>query len=57
MIDSFFKEWFINGLKEMIREQVLMDHCATWLEASQKYREVKIMVDAQTKRPPFIPQP
>jgi hypothetical protein len=33
--DSFSKESFIIGLKE-IRTQVLMDHQATWLDASQQ---------------------
>jgi hypothetical protein len=35
MIDSFFKECFLNGLKEEIRAQFLMAHLTTWLEASQ----------------------
>jgi hypothetical protein len=36
MLDTFFKEFFINGLKEEICAQVLMVHPTTLLEASQR---------------------
>jgi len=40
MCDTFFfLKLFINGLKEEIHAQVLMDHPTTWLEASGKSQE------------------
>jgi hypothetical protein len=39
MFDTFFREFFINGLKDEIRAQVLMNHPQTWLEATQCAKE------------------
>jgi hypothetical protein len=40
LIESFFKEYFINGLNEDIHTQVLMKHPNNWVEASQCSLEV-----------------
>jgi hypothetical protein len=53
---SFYKECFISGLKEEIREQVRMYHPTTWLEATQRALEAEIIINAQTKKPTFIPR-
>ena len=43
---SFFKECFIKGLKEDIREQVMMQFLVTWLEVCVLTKEVEILVNA-----------
>ena len=39
MIDAFFREFFISGLKEDIRAHVLMARHKTWIEATKKAKE------------------
>jgi hypothetical protein len=39
MHDAFFWECFINGLKDEIRAQVLMDLPPIWLEYTQRAKE------------------
>jgi hypothetical protein len=57
MIDDFFRECFINGLKDEIFSHVLMAHPWTWLEAIKTKKESHQVVSSQTKKTPFIPLP
>jgi hypothetical protein len=50
MLDTFFWEWFISGLKEMTCAQVLMDHPTNWLEASQRDREAQKVMNTQINK-------
>jgi hypothetical protein len=36
MIDAFFRECFISGLKDENRDHVLMDQPSSWVEATKK---------------------
>jgi hypothetical protein len=41
MIDAFFQECFISGLKEEIRAHVLMARPSTWVEAAKRDKEAQ----------------
>jgi hypothetical protein len=41
MTYAFFKECFINGLKDEIQSQALMAHPQTWLEATKHVKEAQ----------------
>jgi hypothetical protein len=51
--DSLFKECFISGLKEEIREHIMMQCPKTWLEDCERDKEVEMVINAQTKIPLF----
>jgi hypothetical protein len=57
MIDAFFRECFISGLKYEIHAHVLMARPQTWLEASKRAKEAQQVVSSQTRKTPFIPRP
>jgi hypothetical protein len=57
MIDAFFRECFISGLKEEIRAHVLMARPTTWVEATKKAKEAQHIVSSQNCKPSFIPRP
>jgi hypothetical protein len=57
MTDAFFRECFINGLKEEIRAHVLMDLPTTWVEATKKAKEAQQIVSFQNRKLSFIPRP
>jgi hypothetical protein len=57
MIDAFFRECFISGLKEEIRAHVLMAQPSSWVEATKKSKEAQQVVSSQTHKPSFIPRP
>jgi hypothetical protein len=44
MTDAFFRECFINGLKEDIQAHVLMDQPSTWVEATKRDEEAQQVV-------------
>lgn len=53
---AFYKECFINDLKEEIRAQVKMQHPATWLATSQKALEAETVITTKIKKTSSIPQ-
>lgn len=53
LIDEFYMECFISGLKEAIKAQVLLHHPPTWTEACQVARKVERALTAQSSRPNF----
>jgi hypothetical protein len=55
--DAFFREFFISGLKDEIRSQVLMAHPPTSLEATQHAKEAQQVFFSQNKKTPFVPLP
>jgi hypothetical protein len=55
--DLFFKECFMNGLKDAIKAHVMMQCPQTWFEACDKFREAKIVINAQFKRHLFNTHP
>jgi hypothetical protein len=57
MIDAFFHECFISGLKEEIRSHVLMARPSSWVEDTKKSKEAQQVVSSQTHKPSFIPCP
>jgi hypothetical protein len=57
MLDTFFHECFISGLKDDIHAHVLMAHPKTWLEATHRAKEAQQVVTTQIKNPSFIPHP
>jgi len=57
MSDAFFHEFFISGLKDEIRSQLLMACPPTWLEDTQRAKEAQQVVFSQNKKPPFFPLP
>jgi hypothetical protein len=57
MIDAFFRECFISGLKEEIRAHVLMAQPSSWVEATKKHKEAQQVVSSQNHKPSFIPRP
>jgi hypothetical protein len=57
MIDAFFLECFISGLKEDIWAHVLMDRPSSWVEATKRDKEAQQVVSSQNKKPTFIPRP
>jgi hypothetical protein len=57
MINAFFKECFISGLKDEIRAQVLMACPQTWLEATKCAKEAQQVVFSQNRKPSFVARP
>jgi hypothetical protein len=57
MIDAFFRECFISGLKEEIRAHVLMAQPSTWVEATKRAKEEQQVVSSQNQKLSFIPCP
>jgi hypothetical protein len=57
MIDAFFRECFISGLKEEIQAHVLMDRPESWVEATKKSKESQQIVSSQNHKSSFIPFP
>jgi hypothetical protein len=57
MNDAFFRECFINGLKEEIWAHVLMARPSSWVEATKKSKEEQQVVSSQNRKPSFIPHP
>jgi hypothetical protein len=57
MIDAFFRECFISGLKDEIRAHVLMARPSSWVEATKKAKEAQQVVSSQNRKPSFIPHP
>jgi len=55
--NSFFKECFISGLKEVIRAHVMMQHPKTWLEDYDKAKDAGMLIIAQANRLLFITRP
>jgi hypothetical protein len=56
MIDAFFRECFISGLKEEIQAHVLMARPTTWVEATKKPKDAQQIVSSQNRKPSFIPR-
>jgi hypothetical protein len=57
MIDAFFRECFISGLKEEIWAHVLMARNLSWVEATKKAKEAQQVVSSQNCKTSFIPRP
>jgi hypothetical protein len=57
MIDAFFRECFISGLKEKIQAHVLMAQPSSWMAATKKDKEEKQVISSQKCKPSFIPCP
>jgi hypothetical protein len=57
MTDAFFRECFINGLKEDIWAHVLMARPLTWVEATKRDKEAQQVVSSQNRKSSFIPHP
>jgi hypothetical protein len=57
MLNTFFKECFISGLKEEICARILMTLPTTWLEATHIYKKSQNVVTTHIKKPNFIPHP
>jgi hypothetical protein len=57
MIDAFFRECFISGLKEEIWAHVLMARPSSWVEATKRDKEAQQVVSPQNRKPSFIPCP
>jgi hypothetical protein len=57
MSNAFFRECFIDGLKDEIRAQLLMAHPQTWSKATQQAKEAQQIVSSQTRKPSFLPRP
>jgi hypothetical protein len=55
MCGAFFREFFINGLKDDIRAHVLMDQPQCWSEATKRDKEAQQIVSSQNRKPSFIP--
>ena len=49
LFDSFFLEFFINGLKEAIHSHVIIQWPSTWLEAYDKVRDDEMVIDVEPK--------
>jgi hypothetical protein len=56
MSDAFFRECFINGLKDEIRAHVLMARPQSWVEATKRAKEAQHVVSSQNRKPSFIPR-
>ena len=54
MFDAFFRECFINGLKDEIRVHVLMARPQSWVEATKRDKESQQVVSSQNRKPSFI---
>jgi hypothetical protein len=46
-----------SGLKEEIKAQVMMQHPTTWLEAYERAKESKMVINAQRQIPSSTPRP
>jgi hypothetical protein len=46
LFDLFFKEIFNSALKEEIQAQVIMQCPTTWLEASERDKEVEMVINS-----------
>jgi hypothetical protein len=57
MFDAFFRECFINGLKDEIWAHVLMARPESWVEATKRAKEAQQVVSSQNHKPSFIPRP
>jgi hypothetical protein len=57
MSDAFFRELFINGLKDDIRAHVLMARPESWVEATKIDKEAQQVVSSQNHTPSFISHP
>jgi hypothetical protein len=57
MLDAFFREFFISGLKYEIHAHVLMARPQNWLEATQQAKEAQQIVSSQTHKISFPPHP
>jgi hypothetical protein len=57
MSDAFFRECFINGLKDEIWAFVLMARPESWVEATKRAKEAQHVVSSQNHKPSFIPHP
>jgi hypothetical protein len=57
MLDAFFREFFINILKDEICAHVLMAHPQTWLEATQQTKEAQHIVSSHIHKPSLPPHP
>jgi hypothetical protein len=57
MIDDFFRECFISGLKDKIQAHVLMARPSSWVEATKNDKEAQQVVSSQNRKPSFIPRP
>jgi hypothetical protein len=57
MIDAFFRECFISGLKEEIRVHVLMARTSSCVEATKRDKEAQQVVSSQNPKLSFIPHP
>jgi hypothetical protein len=55
MSDAFFRECFINGLKDEIWVHVLMARPQSWVEATKRDKEAQQVVSSQNQKPSFIP--
>eukprot|EP00253_Pinus_taeda_P019281 PITA_19281 len=53
LTDEFYTEFFISGLKEAIKAQVLLHHPPTWTEACQVAHKVERALVSQYSRPNF----
>jgi hypothetical protein len=56
MSDAFFRECFINGLKDEIQAHVLA-RPESWVEATKRDKEAQQVVSSQNRKPSFIPHP
>jgi hypothetical protein len=57
MIDAFFQEFFISGLKDKIQSHVNMPRPKTWLETTKRTKEAQHVIFTQNKKLAFIPCP
>jgi len=57
MYDTFFREYFISGLKDEIHAHVLMDRPQSWVEDTKISKEAQQLVSSQTRKPSFLPHP
>jgi hypothetical protein len=56
MSDAFFRECFINGLKDEICDHVLMAQPQGWVDATKRAKEAQQVVSSQNRKPSFIPR-
>jgi hypothetical protein len=56
MSDDFFQECFINGFKDVIRANAIMDQPQSWVEDTKISKEAQQVVSSQNRKPPFIPR-
>jgi len=54
---TFFREWFISGLKDKIVSQVIMASSQIWLEATKHSKEEQQVILAQSRKLTFVPLP